>query len=94
MKMKEMLEVGVIHPSQGPWCNTVILVHKKDRGLHFCIDFCKFNARTIKDSYPFPWIEEAIESLVGVEYFSCLDLKVGFWKIAMEEASKQYTASP
>ena len=43
----------------------------------------------MKDSYP---LQEAIESLVGAGYFSCLDLKAGFWHIAMDEASKQYTA--
>ena len=30
-------------------------------------------------------------SLVGTGYFSCLDLKAGFWQIAMDDASKQYT---
>ena len=89
--MKEMLEVGTIHPSQSPWCNVVVLVCKKDGGLCFCIDFCKLNARTKKDSYLLPQIQEAIESLVGAGCFSCLDLKVGFWQIAMDEASKQYT---
>ena len=64
--IKEMLEVGAIHPSQSPWCNAVILVHKKDGGLHFCIDFCKLNSRTKKDSHMLPWIQEAFESLVGV----------------------------
>ena len=78
--LKEMLEVGAICPSQIPWCNAVVLVCKKDRGLCFCIGFCKLNARTKKDSYPLPWIQEAIESLVEVGYFSCLDLKVGFGK--------------
>ena len=68
-----------------------VLVCKKDRGLHFCIDFFKLNVRTKKDSYPLPWIQEAIESLVGIRYFSCLDLKAGFWQITMDEASKQYT---
>ena len=37
-------------------------------------------------------MQETIESLVGVGYFSCLDLKVGFWQLAMDEALKQYTA--
>ena len=54
--MKEMLEVGAIHPSQSPWCNTAMLVRKKDGGLCFCIDLCKLNARTKKDSYPLPHI--------------------------------------
>ena len=45
-----------------------------------------------KDSYPLPRIQEALESLVGAGHFSCLDLKLGFWQIKMEEASKQYTA--
>ena len=61
--VKEMLEVGAICPSQSPWCNAVMLVRKKDGGLHFCIDFCKLNVRTKKDSYPLPCIQEAIESL-------------------------------
>ena len=90
--VKEMLEVGAIHPSQSPWCNTIVLVCKKDGGLQFCIDFCKLNVRTKKDSYPLPQIQEAIESLVATGYFSCLDLKAGFWQIAMDEDSKQYTA--
>ena len=90
--MKEMLEAGAIHPSQSPWCNAVVLVRKKDGGLHFCIDFHKLNVRTKKDSYPLPHIQEAIESLLGAGYFSYLDLKAGFWQIAMDETSKQYTA--
>ena len=81
--VKEMLEVGAICPTQSPWCNTVVLVQKKDRGLCFCIDYNKLNAGTKKDSYLLPCIQEAIESLVTPGYFFCLDLKAGFWQIAM-----------
>ena len=52
--VKEMLEAGAICPSQSPWYNTVMLVRKMDGGLQLCIDFCKLNARTKKDSYPLP----------------------------------------
>ena len=45
-----------------------------------------------KDSYPLPRIQEALESLVGTDNFSCLDLKSRFWQIKMDESSKQYTA--
>ena len=87
-----MLESGAIRPSQSAWCNAVVLVWKKDGSLWFCIDFCCLNAHMKKDSYPLPRIQEVLESLVGAEHFSCLDLKSGFWQIKMEEALKQYTA--
>ena len=77
--MMEMLEAGAICSSQSPWCNPVILVCKKDGDLSFCIDFCKLNTRTEKDSYPLPQIQYAIESLVGAGHFPHLDLKEGFW---------------
>ena len=88
----EMLDSGMICPSQSVWCNAVVLVRKRDGGLHFCIDFQCLNAHMKKDSYPLPRIQEALESLVGAGHFSCLDLKSGFWQIKIDESSKQYTA--
>ena len=37
--LKLMLDAGVVWLSNSPWCNAVVLVRKKDRSLHFCIDF-------------------------------------------------------
>ena len=31
--IQEMLDLGAIHPSQSPWCNAVVLIHKKDGSL-------------------------------------------------------------
>ena len=92
MCLWEMLHSGAVCPSQSAQCNAVVLVWKKDGGLHFCIDFCCLNAHTKKDSYPLPGIQEALESLVGTGYFPCLDLKSVFWQIKMDKLSKQYTA--
>ena len=91
MHLWEMLDSGAICPSQSAWHNAVELLWKKDGGLHFCIDFQHLNAQTRKDSYPLPRIQEALESLVGAGYFSCLDLKSRFWQIKIDESSKQYT---
>ena len=60
--VEEMLDVGAICPSQSPWCNTTVVVGKRDGGLQFCIDFHKLNVRTKKDSYPLAQVQEAIES--------------------------------
>ena len=90
--VNDMLQAGAIRPSSSPWCNVVVLVWKKDGGLCFCIDFRKLNARTKKDSYPLPCIQETLESLEGSCIFSGFNFKLGFWQVEMDEASKQYTA--
>ena len=90
--LKLMLDAGVVRPSNSPWCNTVVLVRKKDRSLHFCIDFRRLNALTIKDSRPLPHICETLESLAGAAHYSTFDLNSGFWQVPMDKESKQYTA--
>ena len=42
--LRDMLEVGAIHPSQSPWCNAMVLVQKKDSTLCFCDNFRCLNA--------------------------------------------------
>ena len=64
-----MLDSVAIQLSQSAWYNAVVLVQKKDRGLHFCIDFCHLNTHMKKDSYPLPRIQKVHESLVGTGYF-------------------------
>ena len=32
-----------------------------------------------------------MESMVGTQHFSCMDLKSGFWQVKMDEESRQYT---
>ena len=76
--LQEMLDGGTIHLSQSPWCNAVVLVRKKDGGLQFCIDFRRLNNWTKKDAYPLPQMQETMESMVGTQFFSSMDLKSGF----------------
>ena len=89
--IQEMLDGGVICPSQSPWCNAVVLVWKKDGGLRFCINFRRLNSRTKKDAYPLPWMQETMESVVGAWFFSTMDLKSGFWQVKMAKDFQQYT---
>ena len=48
--LQEMLEIGAICRSTSPRASTIVIVHKKDGGLRFCIDLRKFNNKTIKDA--------------------------------------------
>ena len=81
--LKEMLDAGAIRESESPYSSNVVLVRKKDGGLRFCIDFCKLNGRTIRDSYNLPRIDDTIDTLVGAKYFSKLDLRSGYWQVEM-----------
>ena len=90
--LRDMLEAGVIHPSQSPWCNVVVLVQKKDGTLHFCVDFRCLNMHTKKDLYPLPQIQEALESMAGSVHFSSMDFNSGFWQIKMSPGLQQCTA--
>ena len=92
MHLKMMLDAGVIWPSNIPWCNAVVLVRKKDGSLHFCIDFRKLNALTVKDSHSLPHICETLETLVEAALYSTFDMNSGFWQVPKDEESKQYTA--
>ena len=73
--LQEMVEVGAIRKSFSPWANVVVLVRKKDGGLRFCIDLCRFYNRTVKDRYSLPNIEDNLDCLHGAVWFSTLDLK-------------------
>ena len=82
-----MLDVDGIHKSTSPWASPVVLVWKKDGNLHFCIDLCKLNSHTIKDTYSLPHIEESLNCLNGSCIFTSLDLKAGYWQVLMDEDS-------
>ena len=90
--LKEMLDVGAIRRSNSPWASPVVLVRKKDGSLRFCIDLRKLNARTIKDAYSLPHIEDALDSLNGACIFTSLDLKSGYWQVELDESSIPLTA--
>ena len=87
-----MEEVGAIRRSTSPWASPVVLVKKKDGSLHFCIDLRKLNARTIKDAYSLPRIEQSLDCLNGASIFTSLDLKSGYWQVELDDKSVPLTA--
>ena len=90
--VKDMLAAGVIRESKSPFTSPVVLAKKKDNSLRFCIDYRRLNARTVKDSFALPRLEETFDALVGARWFTCLDLKAGYWQVGVKEEDKHKTA--
>ena len=90
--IQEMLDFGAIQKSHSPWASAVVLVQKKDSSLRFCIDLRKLNNWTVKDAYLLLHIDENLDSLQGSQWFSSLDLKLGYWQVEMDEESKPLTS--
>ena len=87
-----MLKSGVISPSDSPWASPVVLVRKKDGSIRFCVDYRKLNVITLKDAYPLPNIEDAVNTLSGAKYFCTLDLASGYWQVELTDEAKRKSA--
>ena len=69
-----------------------MLVRKKDGSPRLCVDYRRLNAKTVRDSFPLPRIEESLEALRGAKYFSSLDLAHGYHQVVMDQDSVEKTA--
>ena len=88
----EMLQQGVIRPSNSPWASPVTLVPKSDGSTRFCVDYRKLNSVTKRDSYPLPRICDIMDTLGRSKIFSTMDLKSAYHQIPVHPADIEKTA--
>jgi hypothetical protein len=84
--VQELLNAGIIFPSMSHYSSLVVMVLKKEGYCHMCLDFFTLNKLTIKDKFPIPAIDDLLDELSGVQFFTKLDLCSGYHQIRMKEA--------
>ncbi|CAM5167446.1 unnamed protein product [Natator depressus] len=91
-EIQDMLQMGVIRPSESAWASPVVLVPKPDGEIRFCMDYRKLNAVTRPDNYPMPRTDELLEKLGRDQFISTLDLTKGYWQVPLDESAKERSA--
>jgi hypothetical protein len=74
MKLKELLDLGLIHPSVSPWGAPIIFIQKKDGLWRLCIDYHQLNKATIKNQYLLSRIDDLFDQMKGATVFSKINL--------------------
>ena len=92
VEVLKLWEAKMISPSASEWCAPVVLIKKKDGTPRFCIDYRRLNDVTVKDSYPLPRIDDALDLLGKSLYLSTLDFATGYYQVPLAEEDRKKTA--
>ena len=91
-EINNMLDLGIIEPSNSPYSSPVVLVKKHDGSYRFCCDFRKLNSITVFDAEPIGNPDDLFVKMANSKYFTKIDLSKGYWQVNMKSSSKAFTA--
>lgn len=92
-KLDELVANKIIEKANGynEWVSHLVTVEKKDKekSLRLCIDPCELNQNILNEHAYIPTFDDIASKLNGMQYFTVLDLKDGFWHVKLSEESKK-----
>jgi hypothetical protein len=69
----------------------MLFAKKPNNGLRLCMNYRKLNARTRKNTYPLPLIEETLKRISRACVYTKLDIRQTFNRIRINEKSENLT---
>jgi O-acetyl-ADP-ribose deacetylase (regulator of RNase III) len=93
-QVAELLQAGIIAPSNSPFINPLVVVSKANGSKRVCVDTRKLNSLTRLTAFPLPTMSDVIDQMSEMRpiYFSSLDLFSGYHQIPLDPASRDKTA--
>ena len=83
---------GIIRPSKSPYASQVVIVRKKTGEIRLCVDYRQLNGVTVRDAFPLPRIDEALQAVQKAKVFCSIDLAQGYLQVAMDPEDMHKTA--
>ena len=59
---------------------------KKTGEIHLCVDYQTLNSIMVRDAFPLPRIDKALQAVHSSNWFTSFDLAKGYLQLAMEES--------
>ena len=82
----------VIEPTSSPWSFPLLAIPKKNGDYRWAVDYRRLNARTIKDAFPVPSIEDNLARLSHSKVFSAIDGAGAFHVVPIAKKDRAKTA--
>ena len=93
-EVDRLFELGIIEPSQSPYCSPVVMIKKPDNSYRVAQDFRALNSITNFDAEPMPNIEDDLYKFSNAVFISELDITKAYHQVKLDLDSKKYTAFP
>ena len=71
-----------------PWVSSLVLVKKSNGKLRLCLDPKPLNEALQCSQFRMPTLEDILPELSHAKVFSVVDVKNGYWHIALDEDSR------
>ena len=90
--MNDFLDKDYISPSRYAYASPIVSVLKKDGSIRMCVDYRKFNKKTVKCNYPVARLEDLLEGVSGCDTFSVIDFRQAYHHIPIKVEDREKTA--
>jgi hypothetical protein len=92
-EIEKLKKAKLIHKVAHPtWIANPVVVPKTNGSGRICVDFTSLNKACPKDPYPFPRIDQIIDSIAGCDLLCFLDAFSGYHQIKMAREDEEKTA--
>ena len=94
-QIKEMLELGIIVPSDSGMASPMVCVLKGpngQNGVRLAVDYRHVNKYSAGDCFLTPDIPDVLQKVGKARYISCFDARSGYWQLPVKKSSRWLTA--